>query len=144
VVVRVKRAYDEPDPADGRRVLVDRLWPRGLTKQAATVDEWLRDVAPSSDLRRWYGHAPSRFAEFADRYRAELADDRHADALDRLRMLAQAGPLTMLTATRDVEHAHTAVLVELLDKGAGGPSDLGDPERGGDRTLRQGASDRAG
>ncbi|NJC66651.1 DUF488 family protein [Planosporangium flavigriseum] len=113
-VVRVKRAYDEPDPADGRRVLVDRLWPRGLTKQAAAVDEWLRDVAPSSDLRRWYGHAPARFAEFTHRYRTELADRQHADSLHRLRTLAQAGPLTLLTAARDVEHAHTAVLVDLL------------------------------
>jgi uncharacterized protein YeaO (DUF488 family) len=119
VVVRVKRAYDAPDPTDGRRVLVDRLWPRGLTKQAAAVDEWLRDIAPSNDLRRWYGHIPARFAEFADRYRAELADTHHADALNRLRMLARAGQLTVLTATRDVERAHTAVLVELLDNSAG-------------------------
>jgi uncharacterized protein YeaO (DUF488 family) len=119
VVVRVKRAYDEPDPTDGRRVLVDRLWPRGLNKQAAAVDEWIRDIAPSSDLRRWYGHIPARFAEFAGRYRAELAHGLHAEALDRLRILAQAGPLTVLTATRDVEHAHTAVLVELLDNSAG-------------------------
>jgi uncharacterized protein YeaO (DUF488 family) len=119
MVVRVKRAYDEPDPTDGRRVLVDRLWPRGLKKQAAAVDEWIRDIAPSTDLRRWYGHAPARFAQFTDRYRAELANGQHADALDRLRTLAQAGPLTILTATRDVEHAHTAVLVELLDSGVG-------------------------
>jgi uncharacterized protein YeaO (DUF488 family) len=95
----VKRAYGAPDPADGRRVLVDRLWPRGLRKEAAAVDEWLRDIAPSNDLRRWYGHVPARFAEFTDRYRAELAGGRHADALDRLRTLAQAGPLTILTAT---------------------------------------------
>jgi uncharacterized protein YeaO (DUF488 family) len=113
----VKRAYDEPGPTDGRRVLVDRLWPRGLTKQAAAVDEWIRDIAPSSDLRRWYGHVPARFAEFADRYRAELAHGLHAEALDRLRILAQDGPLTVLTATRDVEHAHTAVLVDLLNNG---------------------------
>jgi uncharacterized protein YeaO (DUF488 family) len=119
VVICIKRAYDAPDPADGRRVLVGRLWPRGLRKEAACVDEWLRDVAPSNDVRRWYGHVPARFAEFTDRYRTELADGPHADALDRLRTLARAGPLTILTATRDVEHAHTAVLVGVLTNGAG-------------------------
>jgi uncharacterized protein YeaO (DUF488 family) len=118
VVVRVRRAYDAPDPADGRRVLVDRLWPRGLRKEAAAVDEWLRDIAPSTDLRRWYGHTPARFAEFADRYRAELAAGRHADAVDRLRILAETGPLTILTATRDLQHAHTAVLADLLTNDA--------------------------
>jgi uncharacterized protein YeaO (DUF488 family) len=115
-VVRVKRVYDEPDPSDGRRVLVDRLWPRGLRRDAAAFDEWLRDVAPSPDLRRWYGHEPARFAEFAVRYRAELTDAARTDALARLRGYARAGPVTLLTASRDLAHAHTVVLAELIDR----------------------------
>lgn len=110
--MRVRRAYEEPAPDDGRRVLVDRLWPRGLAKADAAVDEWLKAVAPSAELRKWYAHEPERFAEFARRYRAEL---HGAEALGHLRDLAGAGPLTLLTATRDLEHAHTAVLAPLLD-----------------------------
>jgi uncharacterized protein YeaO (DUF488 family) len=113
-VVRVKRVYDEPDAADGRRVLVDRLWPRGLRKDGAALHDWLREVAPSDDLRRWYGHDPARFAEFATRYRAELADAAHAGAVTRLREHARGGPVTLLTASRDLAHAHTAVLAELI------------------------------
>lgn len=108
--VRVKRIYDPADPADGRRVLVDRLWPRGVAKAAAQLDDWLRDVAPSSGLRTWYGHEPSRFEEFARRYRAEL--DGAGPLLDGLR--ATTGPLTLLTATRDVEHSGAAVLAAVL------------------------------
>jgi uncharacterized protein YeaO (DUF488 family) len=113
-VVRVKRIYDDPEPSDGRRVLVDRLWPRGMSKDAAAVDEWMRDVAPSHELRRWYGHDPQRFAAFAARYRAELADTAHAPALADLRGYAKDGPLTLLTATRDLDHAHAAVLAEVI------------------------------
>ncbi|MFG2043556.1 DUF488 domain-containing protein [Dactylosporangium sp. NPDC048998] len=113
-MVHVKRVYDPPGPDDGRRVLVDRLWPRGLRKEGAAVDEWLRDVAPSADLRKWYGHDPDRFAEFAERYRAELDGGEQAAALGRLRELAGDAPLTLLTATRDVGHSQTAVLAELL------------------------------
>ncbi len=111
---RVKRVYEDPAPEDGHRVLVDRLWPRGLRKDAAAFDTWLRDVAPSDDLRRWYGHDPQRYEEFAERYRAELTDDDRAAALERLRELAAAGPVTLLTAVRDTRYAHTAVLVDLL------------------------------
>lgn len=111
---RVKRVYDDSDPDDGHRVLVDRLWPRGLRKDAAAVDTWLRDVAPSKDLRQWYGHDPVRFEEFAERYRAELEDEARAAALARLRELAAAGPVTLLTSVRDVRYAHTAVLVDVL------------------------------
>ncbi|WP_433206067.1 DUF488 domain-containing protein [Dactylosporangium sp. CS-047395] len=113
-MVLVKRAYEEPAPADGRRVLVDRLWPRGLAKDRADVDEWLKTVAPSQELRKWYGHDPARFAEFAERYRAELGTGEAADALGHLRELAHDGPLTLLTATRDLPHAHTAVLTKLV------------------------------
>ncbi|HET9656983.1 MAG TPA: DUF488 family protein [Kineosporiaceae bacterium] len=113
-MVRIGRVYDEPGAGDGRRVLVDRLWPRGLRRDAAHLDEWLRGVAPSDELRRWYGHAPDRFEEFARRYRAELSRDGPAQALDRLRRLARSGTLTLLTATRDVERSQAAVLADLL------------------------------
>ena len=112
--VRVRRAYDPPDPADGHRVLVDRLWPRGLSKNAAALDEWVKAVAPSDELRRWYGHEPGKFAAFRERYHAELQAPERADALTHLRKLADSGPLTLLTATRDVEHSQAAVLAEKL------------------------------
>jgi uncharacterized protein YeaO (DUF488 family) len=112
--VRLRRVYEPPDPSDGRRVLVDRLWPRGLSKNAAALDEWLKTVAPSDELRRWYGHQPEKFAEFARRYGQELQDPERAGALEHLRQLAKPGPVTLLTATRDVEHSEAAVLAELL------------------------------
>jgi uncharacterized protein YeaO (DUF488 family) len=115
-VARIKRVYDAPEPSDGRRVLVDGVWPRGVRKDAIAYDEWLRDVAPSSDLRRWFGHDPDRFEEFARRYQNELADGSRAAALSQLRQWADAGPITLLTATRDPAVAHTAVLAELLDQ----------------------------
>jgi uncharacterized protein YeaO (DUF488 family) len=114
--VRVRRAYDQPGPTDGYRVLVDRLWPRGLSKDAAAVDEWLRDVAPSGELRRWYGHEAGKFAAFRQRYKAELRAPEGARALAHLRELAGSGPLTLLTATRDVEHSQAAVLAALLQE----------------------------
>ncbi|HEY9565297.1 MAG TPA: DUF488 family protein [Nocardioides sp.] len=102
------RIYDEPD--GGYRVLVDRLWPRGVSKAEASLDEWLKDVAPSTELRRWYGHDVARFDEFAHRYRAELQLPPASDAVRHLIELAQAGTLTLLTATRDVEHSAARVL----------------------------------
>ena len=111
---RVRRVYDPPAGDDGVRVLVDRLWPRGLAKDAAHVDEWLKDVAPSTELRRWFGHDPDRFGEFARRYRAELATPPARDALARLRELTAQGTVTLLTATKDVTHSHAAVLTKLL------------------------------
>lgn len=115
--VRVRRVYDGPDPGDGRRVLVDRIWPRGLSKEAAAVDEWLKAVAPSAELRRWYGHDPARYAEFRRRYGAELHDRERGEALAHLRELARQGPVTLLTATRDVPHSQAAVLAEHLREG---------------------------
>ena len=112
--VRVRRVYDGVDPADGARVLVDRIWPRGLTRDSVRLTEWIRDVAPSTDLRRWYGHDPAKFAEFRQRYLTELDDADRAAALDHIRALAGAGPVTLLTATRDVEHSHAAVLADLV------------------------------
>jgi len=114
--VRVRRAYDPPEPADGTRVLVDRLWPRGLRKADACFDAWLKDVAPSTELRKWYAHEPERFEEFARRYLAELAGPEQAAALERLRTLAAAGPLTLLTATAAVELSQAAVLADVVDE----------------------------
>lgn len=112
--IRLGRVYDDPSPADGRRVLVDRVWPRGLTKDAAHLDEWLKDAAPSTPLRRWYGHRPERFTEFRRRYLAELADPQPAAAIDRLRALAHTTTVTLLSATRDIDHSQAAVLAEKL------------------------------
>jgi uncharacterized protein YeaO (DUF488 family) len=115
VTVRVRRVREQRDPDDGTRVLVDRLWPRGLAKADADHDRWLRDVAPSTELRRWFGHDPDRFAEFARRYRAELDTEPAASALADLRATAEAGPLTLLTATRDVDTSHARVLADVID-----------------------------
>jgi uncharacterized protein YeaO (DUF488 family) len=112
--VRLRRVYDDPAPDDGVRVLVDRVWPRGLTKEAAHLDEWIKDVAPSTPLRRWYGHRPDRFTEFRRRYLAELAGQQPAAAINRLRQLINTETVTLLTATRDIEHSQAAVLAELL------------------------------
>jgi uncharacterized protein YeaO (DUF488 family) len=112
--IRLRRIYDDPSPEDGRRVLVDRVWPRGLTRDAAHLDEWFKDAAPSTPLRRWYGHRPERFTEFRRRYLAELADPRPAAAINRLRALTRTGAVTLLTATRDIDHSQAAVLADLL------------------------------
>jgi uncharacterized protein YeaO (DUF488 family) len=114
-LVRIKRAYEEPAPEDGARVLVDRLWPRGLAKERARIDLWLKDVAPSAELRRWYGHDPERFAEFRSRYIAELAHEPARAALATLRDLARRGPVTLVFAARDGARSNAAVLREVLD-----------------------------
>ncbi|KAF4410614.1 MULTISPECIES: DUF488 domain-containing protein [Streptomyces] len=119
--IRTRRVYDPPEPSDGTRVLADRVWPRGLTKEAAALDVWCKEAAPSTELRRWYGHAPERRAEFARRYEAELAEPERRQALDRLRELAREGRLTLLTATKDLDLSHVGVLAEALrDGGTGG------------------------
>lgn len=112
--IRFRRIYEDPLPDDGNRVLVDRVWPRGMTKEAAQLQEWCKDVAPSTPLRRWYGHRPERFTEFRRRYLAELAEPEAAAAVGRLRQMLSGGPVTLLTATKDVEHSQAAVLTELL------------------------------
>ena len=109
--VELRRVYDG---GAGRRVLVDRLWPRGVTKIEAALDEWLKDVAPSTKLRRWYGHRVERFAEFARRYRAELRQPPASVAVDRLVELIRTEPITLVTATSDVEHSGARVLATLL------------------------------
>ncbi|NSC20655.1 DUF488 family protein [Streptomyces albus subsp. chlorinus] len=114
--IRARRVYEEPDPAaDGARVLVDRVWPRGVSKERAALDDWNKSVAPSAELRTWYRHDPDKFEEFAERYRAELATDEGERALDSLvRAASGAGALTLLTAVKDLALAHTRVLEEEL------------------------------
>ena len=112
--VRVARVYDPAGPDDGTRVLVDRLWPRGLAKEAVVLDEWCRDVAPSTELRTWYAHDPDRFDQFTERYRAELRQPGQAAALGRLKELSRAGTLTLLTATAAVPISHATVLAQVL------------------------------
>ncbi|WP_280496142.1 DUF488 domain-containing protein [Nocardia asiatica] len=112
---RVKRVYDAPDPDDGTRVLVDRLWPRGITKAQARVDRWPRALTPSTELRRWF-HADrdARGPEFARRYRAELAAPDVRQDLRELRALAAEGPVTLLTAVQDPANSHVPVLLDVL------------------------------
>jgi uncharacterized protein YeaO (DUF488 family) len=112
VDIHLKRAYSPPSPADGIRVLVDRLWPRGLRKSDAAIDRWLKDVAPSTELRRWFGHDPARWDEFRRRYRAELSHE--TDLLDELRTIARKGPLTLVYAARDELHNEAVVLRDVL------------------------------
>jgi uncharacterized protein YeaO (DUF488 family) len=111
--VEVHRVYDGHQ-ARGYRVLVDRLWPRGVSKEKAALDEWAKDVAPSDGLRRWYGHEPDKFTEFARRYRAELTASPGKEAVARLRATSKKKPVLLLTATRDVEHSGAAVLLDAL------------------------------
>lgn len=112
--VHVRRVYEDPAQNDGVRVLVDRVWPRGMTKDRAHLDEWCKQVAPSTELRKWYSHDPERFTEFSRRYRTELKDPEHADALAHLRDLAKDGTLTLLTATKHPEISEAEVLAEML------------------------------
>ena len=110
--IRIKRVYDPPDSSDGARVLVDRLWPRGLRKEKAALAGWRKEIAPSKGLREWFGHKPERYREFARRYRAELAGNKEEVA--RLEHLAKQGPLTLLYAAHDEEHNHALVLADYL------------------------------
>ena len=115
--IEVVRVYEDLGRRRGEhRVLVDRLWPRGLAKEALDYDEWVKDVAPSTELRRWYGHDPERFAEFARRYRTELRGPRAKEALVRLREVAGRRRLVLLTATRDVEHSGAVVFQAVLER----------------------------
>ncbi len=112
--VRLKRAYEQPAAADGMRVLVDRLWPRGLSRRKVAADLWLRDIAPSHELRRWYGHDVRRWDRFSTRYRKELA--RQPEVLELLDDLRRRTPVTLIFGARDAAHSHAAILRELLDE----------------------------
>ncbi|MFC9913498.1 DUF488 domain-containing protein [Streptomyces sp. NPDC059862] len=112
--VRVRRIYEPPEAEDGVRVLVDRLWPRGLAKDAARVDEWPKGLTPSTELRRWYHAGEGSYEEFARRYEAELAEPEAAELLDHVRDLARKGTVTLLTSAKSPEESHAAVLARLL------------------------------
>lgn len=112
----IKRAYEAAAPQDGYRVLVDRLWPRGLTKQALPLDAWNKDVAPSTQLRQWFGHDPKRWAEFKKRYRQELKSAEQRERLKALLQSAGRRTLTLVYGAKDVEHNHALVLQAVLEK----------------------------
>ncbi len=112
-MVRIKRVYDPPSADDGRRVLVDRLWPRGVAKGAAHIDEWLKEIAPSDELRKWFGHEPPKWNEFRRRFREELQSKE--ELLEHLRAETQQGTVTLLFAAKDGEHNNAVVLKEMLD-----------------------------
>jgi uncharacterized protein YeaO (DUF488 family) len=112
VALRLKRAYEPPAASDGYRVLIDGLWPRGVSKEEARLDEWARELAPSSELRRWFGHDPAKFDEFRRRYRDEL--ETHGEKLRDLRRRARSGRLTLVYGARDTEHNDAVVLAEIL------------------------------
>ncbi len=115
MAVRTKRAYEPPEAGDGYRVLIDRLWPRGVSREEARLDEWARELAPSSELRQWFGHDPARYEEFRGRYLAELG--LQAEKLRELRGRARRGTVTLVYAARDTEHNDAVVLAELLRRG---------------------------
>jgi uncharacterized protein YeaO (DUF488 family) len=110
--IRLKRACEPPSPEDGLRILVDRLWPRGLRKADAAIDRWLKDIAPSTELRHWFGHEPTRWEEFRRRYRSELS--AHTDLLSELRAIAREGPLTLVYSARDERYNDAVVLRDML------------------------------
>ena len=118
--IRLKRAYDPPSPDDGVRILVERLWPRGLSKEHAAIDLWVKDLAPSAELRRWYAHEESRWPEFRRRYGAELRE--HRDQLAELRRLAGEGPVTFIYGSRETERNSATVLREVVETVEAGPS----------------------
>ena len=112
--VALKRAYEEPATSDGTRVLVERLWPRGISKGQAHIDLWLKDVAPSTELRKWFNHDPQKFPEFRRRYEAELKSEATQQALTKLREIAKQGQLTLVFATHDANHSNAVVLQDFL------------------------------
>lgn len=114
--IAIKRVYDEAEPEDGTRILVDRLWPRGLSKERAHVDLWLKELAPSNELRKWFGHEPDKFAEFRRRYEAELRSPEARAELQQLEDRAKQGPITLVFAAHDVEHNDAVVLRDHLQQ----------------------------
>jgi uncharacterized protein YeaO (DUF488 family) len=110
--LKIKHVYDEPEAGDGKRILVDRLWPRGLAKEQAKVDFWLKEVAPSNELRKWFAHDPAKWEDFKRRYRAELKDE--SGRLTELKQTIGKGPATLLYGAKDEKHNNAIVLLELL------------------------------
>lgn len=119
--IRLQRAYEDPTPDDGHRVLVDRVWPRGRTKEQLHLDRWAREVAPSTELRRWFGHDPARWEEFRHRYLAELEGPVQVGIITELVALARSGALTIVFGARDTEHSQARVVADLVAERAGLP-----------------------
>ena len=113
-MVKIKRVYQPPERGDGERILVDRLWPRGLSKQAAAVDEWVKDLGPSHALRKWFGHDPKRWVEFRRRYLMELGSKRQV--LDAIARKARRGPVTLLFGAHDTVHNNAVVLKAMMER----------------------------
>jgi uncharacterized protein YeaO (DUF488 family) len=112
--LKIKRAYTEADPGDGTRILIDRLWPRGVTKEKARIDIWMRDIAPSSELRKWFGHDPEKWTEFQKRYLDELNNNQ--EMVDYILDMAKDGPVTLVYSAKDEQHNDAVVLLGLLDR----------------------------
>ena len=113
-MLRLKRAYESPSKDDGKRILVERLWPRGLTKKEAAIDIWLKEISPSQELRKWYAHDLKKWSEFRKRYRRELQENR--EAVEELKKLFRKGPVTLIFAARDVKHSSAIVLRKVLEE----------------------------
>ncbi|WP_258870862.1 MULTISPECIES: DUF488 domain-containing protein [unclassified Wenzhouxiangella] len=114
--IRLRRIYDEPGETEGTRVLVDRIWPRGISKDQAGLDYWFKELAPSTELRKWFGHDPKLWAAFKQKYRKELEGDDQRDKLKELAELAASGPVTLLFGAKDPEHNQAVVLREILEE----------------------------
>lgn len=112
-MIRIKRIYEEPSEDDGLRILIDRLWPRGISKERANLDRWEKDLAPTTELRHWFGHDPNKWDEFQERYRAELADK--GEALTQIKRDASKGVVTLLYAAKDEEHNNAVVLKQYIE-----------------------------
>jgi uncharacterized protein YeaO (DUF488 family) len=112
VMIKIKRVYDPPEPEDGKRILIDRLWPRGIKKENLKMDEWLKEIAPSDKLRKWFSHDPKKYEEFKKRYVKELEDK--SEILERIRREAKKGRVTILFSAKDTEHNNATVMKELL------------------------------
>jgi len=112
-MIKIKRIYDPPSPGDGQRILVDRLWPRGMKKEEAHIDEWLKEISPSNELRKWYSHDPAKWPEFKRRYRAEIS--RETDLLKRIKNEGKKGTVTLLFSSRELELNNATALKEIVE-----------------------------
>jgi len=112
--LNIKRAYEEADDSDGKRILIDRLWPRGVSRETAQIDLWMREIAPSTELRKWFGHDPAKWEAFQSRYNDEL--DSNPELVDTIRTMAMAGQVTLIYAAKDEEHNDAVVLLNYLKK----------------------------
>ena len=115
-MLKIKRAYDKAEKKDGKQILIDRLWPRGVSKSEANVDTWLKELAPSTELRKWFAHDPQKWEEFRKKYKAELDSPEKVKLLEDIAGQARRGDVTLIYSARDTEHSDVKVLVEIIDK----------------------------